>query len=400
MTDNYVSIILPTYNRSAMIAESIQSVLLQTYPYFELIVVDDASEDNTEQVVKSFKDERIIYIKLETNSGPSIARNVGIKRAQYNYIAFEDSDDLWLPQKLEKQMPLFNENIGLVYCAYRYESPGYSFRVPSDHRPLTELSGNIFDSLWRQNAIGTPTMVIKKECLQQVGMFSESIKSLEDWELVLRIAKRYEITFLNEVLVSAKYSTTGVNHNRVERIRSILYLMEEFKSKERKTDHMLDYVFSDLALLADEELAYWKGEIVPNYVADNSLFDLLLNMKKQNQILSNNGNILECFCNQIEFEKFLKAHLLSHDVVGIYGMGILGRSLVRRLRQSGVKAEYLIDRREIDVDGVKTWKPEDLKGRNIDKIFITVSGQYESIVKTLEKYICTDFINVDEILQK
>lgn len=102
-----VSVIIPTYNRAHLIGRAIKSVLNQTYKDFEIIIVDDGSTDKTEEVVKDFKDERVRYIRREKNKGGSAARNTGIKAARGEYIAFQDSDDEWLPEKLEKQMKAF-----------------------------------------------------------------------------------------------------------------------------------------------------------------------------------------------------------------------------------------------------------------------------------------------------
>ena len=99
-----VSIILPTYNRADRVGKAIESVLAQTYTDFELLVIDDGSTDETEQVVTGYMDKRVHYYRMEENGGQSKARNCGMQLAQYDYLAFEDSDDLWRPGKLEIQM--------------------------------------------------------------------------------------------------------------------------------------------------------------------------------------------------------------------------------------------------------------------------------------------------------
>ena len=112
-----VSVIIPTYNRAHLVGRAIRSVLNQTYQDFEIIVVDDGSTDNTEEVVKSFNDPRIRYIRHEKNRGGSAACNTGIRAARGEYIAFQDSDDEWLPEKLEKQMQVFeNTPTGVGGC--------------------------------------------------------------------------------------------------------------------------------------------------------------------------------------------------------------------------------------------------------------------------------------------
>lgn len=115
-----VSIIIPTYNRSKTIKRSINSVLYQTYDDFEIIVIDDGSSDGTDKVIKEFNDSRIKYVRHELNRGASAARNTGIKLSRGKYIAFQDSDDVWVPDKLEKQMNVFKSsenNFGVVFSA-------------------------------------------------------------------------------------------------------------------------------------------------------------------------------------------------------------------------------------------------------------------------------------------
>ena len=108
MSKPYVSIILPTYNRANQLPRAIYSVLNQTYENFELIIVDDASKDDTEAIVSQINDPRISYIKNQHNCGAAGARNVGIKNARYDFIAFQDSDDEWMPEKLAKQLKVEN----------------------------------------------------------------------------------------------------------------------------------------------------------------------------------------------------------------------------------------------------------------------------------------------------
>ena len=118
--NDLVSVIMPSYNTADYIAESIKSVICQTYSDWELIIVDDCSTDDTDTVVSSFKDERIRYLKNETNSGAAVSRNRALREAKGKYIAFLDSDDIWDSQKLEKQIKFIKEhNYAFIYCDYR-----------------------------------------------------------------------------------------------------------------------------------------------------------------------------------------------------------------------------------------------------------------------------------------
>ncbi|MCH5254922.1 MAG: glycosyltransferase family 2 protein [Lachnospiraceae bacterium] len=211
-----VSVIIPTYNRKNVIGNSIQSVLNQTYSAFELLIIDDGSTDDTESLINQIEDHRIRYIRLPENKGVSAARNVGIKEAKYDYIAFQDSDDLWKETKLEKQMQVITQNteVGLVYCPYECrKADGQLLTVPDGSVPLEEKQGNIYKHMLLRNTIGTPTALLRKECLLKTGGFREDLTCLEDWELFLRITQRYPVAFLEEALVFANLSKDGVSHN-------------------------------------------------------------------------------------------------------------------------------------------------------------------------------------------
>lgn len=205
----YVSIIIPTYNRAYCILDSIKSVLNQTYPYFELLIIDDGSNDNTEEVVCAIDDARVQYFKMQQNSGASAARNYGVSLAKYDYISFQDSDDEWTPDKIEKEMEMMfsGPDVGLVYCQMKcinmlsdLKSEDDNYLIPDEGVPYSYRSGHIFDQLLKANFIGLPTILVKKECIENLGGFDESFHALEDWELILRIAKNNVIGYVDEPL--------------------------------------------------------------------------------------------------------------------------------------------------------------------------------------------------------
>ncbi len=211
-----VSVILPTYNRAYCIKQAVDSVLYQTYPQWELIVVDDGSTDNTEEIIAACAaaDDRVRYYRQPCNKGVSAARNEGIRQAGYGYIAFQDSDDVWHEDKLEKQMRIFEERpeTGLVYCAIQGTiQAGTLVRIPDASIDRQLLHGNLYRLLLQGNVIDAPAAVIRRDCVDRCGGFDEALSCLEDWELFLRIAKEYEIGYLDEVLVDSDVHGGGVS---------------------------------------------------------------------------------------------------------------------------------------------------------------------------------------------
>lgn len=238
MNSPAISIIIPTYNRANILPRSVQSVLDQTFTNFELIIVDDASTDHTYHVVNSFNDPRIHYIRREANGGEAAARNTGIVQARAPFIAHHDSDDIWLPEKLQKQLELFQsqpDEVGAVYSRFRKIQPGGTSVFPGNWPSQKE--GNLFAQLLQSNFIGTPTVITRFECVETVGLFNESLKNVVDWEMWIRLARRYRIKFIDETLVECDYTRQNVSSNIETLIQAREYIFNAFHNdlKEHKS---------------------------------------------------------------------------------------------------------------------------------------------------------------------
>lgn len=219
-TSPCVSIIMPAYNASLTIAESIQSVLNQNYDNWELIIIDDGSKDNTVTIVDSFRENenRIILLKLHKNAGLPNARNEGWKIAKGEFIAFLDSDDLWHKNKLEKQIDfhLRNPHVEISHTDFHSFKDGNILR-----RPFRDLvhwkkykQGNLYPHICYKNPIGVLTVMARKSLLNEVNGFDASLWGLEDQDLWIRIAmKEKEFGYLNEPLALYRITETGMVRN-------------------------------------------------------------------------------------------------------------------------------------------------------------------------------------------
>lgn len=196
-----VSVIIPTHNRASLLAVAVQSVLAQTFQDFEILIVDDASTDNTKEVVSALSDNRIRYFRRDMSGGDAVARNLGIANSKGEYIAFLDDDDSWLPEKLDLQMNLFKIStfpIGGVHAGY--------MKIDLKSQKIVGLKfaeerGDIFNSILGENLINTSSVVIKKECIEEVGVFDESIPWCSDQDLWIRISEKYHWDCVKEALV-------------------------------------------------------------------------------------------------------------------------------------------------------------------------------------------------------
>ncbi len=193
-----VSVIIPTYNRSSLLLEALDSVYKQTFPDFELIVIDDGSTDGTAKALDSYKD-RLVYC-FQNNRGVSAARNRGIRMARGRWIAFLDSDDLWLPDKLETQTRFFSQNPEALICQTEeiWIRNGRRVNPMKKHR---KYSGNIFTPSLRLCLVSPSGVMIKKDLFEQVGLFDETLPACEDYDLWLRISARSPIFLIEQPLV-------------------------------------------------------------------------------------------------------------------------------------------------------------------------------------------------------
>jgi glycosyltransferase involved in cell wall biosynthesis len=201
-----VTAIITTYNRATYLEEAVRSVLRQSFVDFELIILDNSSEDETGSVVQGFNDPRLCYIKHEPLN-ISQARNLGVKEAQAEYIAFLDDDDQWLPEKLERQVAFFQKadpSVALVYGGFvRFDSNGRDFHT---HEPWQR--GKILRSLLRLEDEFTGSAsnpMLRKAAVLNVGGFDEAVRTGEDWELYLRLAEKYDVDFITEPVVRIRH---------------------------------------------------------------------------------------------------------------------------------------------------------------------------------------------------
>ena len=227
-----VTTIIPAYNCERYIKEAIKSVLSQSYGDIELIVVDDNSTDKTGEIIRSFG-PRIKCIHNPTNGGPSIARNLGIKQASGEYIAFLDHDDIWMPDKIEKQIEIFNKkkDVALVYSnSYNINIMGLErgtfFDTIKPHR------GFVLERLLLDNFIPTSSVVIRKDIVDEIGLLNEHFLISQDYDLYLRIAEKHKIDFLNLPLFKRRvYQGSASSDKRRVMLEEAIFIVRSYRNR-------------------------------------------------------------------------------------------------------------------------------------------------------------------------
>ncbi|MEG4203715.1 glycosyltransferase family A protein [Microcoleus sp. Pol7_A1] len=226
-----VSVIIPAYNAEPFIEETLKSVLAQTYPAIEVLVVDDGSQDRTPEIVEKIgkKDSRVQLLKQQ-NSGVAVARNLGIEKSKGEFIAPIDADDIWYPENIEKQVQCMlegGEEVGVVY----------SWTVDLDEKGLLtggfrsfRIEGDVYATLICHNFIGNASAsMIRRSCLEKVGVYDKTLKErnaqgCEDWDLYLRIAELYQFRAVPEFSIGYRrmYNTMSTNYTTMANSQSLM----------------------------------------------------------------------------------------------------------------------------------------------------------------------------------
>lgn len=227
-----VSVIIPTFNRALMLERAIESVLRQTVQCSELIIIDDGSTDNTQELLKklSISDKIPFRVYHQNNSGPAAARNFGIRNSEFPFIAFLDSDDHWHKRKLEKQYQHLStrSEYQISHTREKWLRRGLHLNQKKKHIPR---NGDIFGHCLQLCAVGMSTVMMKREMFDQVGLFDTSLRCCEDYDLWLRISCRYPFLLIDEPLtvkeggredqVSSQYRL-GMDQMRIYSLRKLL----------------------------------------------------------------------------------------------------------------------------------------------------------------------------------
>ena len=213
-----VSVVIPACNAEAFIEYTFRSVLAQTYQNFEVLVVDDGSSDRTLEIVESFmqQDDRIRLFKQQT-AGVGAARNLAMKEAKGKYIAPIDADDIWFPQKLEKQVARLeqeDESVGLVYSWSAYMNAAGDITNYSPFGRFGRVEGDVFQFLLFYNFLDNgSTMMFRRSCIDRIGGFNPELKTCEDWEFYLRLAEQYQFCIVPEYLIGYRQYIGSISSN-------------------------------------------------------------------------------------------------------------------------------------------------------------------------------------------
>lgn len=241
-----ISVVIPTYNREKTIRRCLDSIICQTCPAFEIIVVDDGSTDRTLEIIERDYSNEVTLVRQE-HQGAQAARNAGIRMAKGEYIAFLDSDDEWLPYKLEIQVKELQKNPNAVICGDGYREIEWSEEVPKLYRLSGKInnlsddegrkpykmpgkSGDVYKSMLKESFCMFQALLVSKENLYKIGLLDEKVPSYQEWDTAIRLAKEFRFIYIHKPLfVYHLHDGDTISKNIKRDIDGWEYICEKFK---------------------------------------------------------------------------------------------------------------------------------------------------------------------------
>lgn len=374
MSDGLVSVIIPVYNRENTIKRAVDSVLCQIYSNLELIVVDDGSTDNTVRVVREYTDPRVRLVCLNGNGGANKARNVGIENSKGEYIAFQDSDDEWLPDKLEQQISrMRNDGYLACYSAFNLCDGHDIYTVPGDFENQKKYEDGLGKILAGYNVVGMPTLVIKRKVLSLLEneYFDERLPRLQDYDFAIRISKVCRMAYINRPLVNAFSAEGSISKNSSNLYRAFGRIIQKhgsFLDIEKVMDILIRAeagIDRPQQLLEDLQALQESTELEDAKCRDKMFMHISKKLYIQNALLYKQYQLA---VDNLQDRKF-----------AIYGAGTVGHEVYYALQKKGLHpASFLVTKcgKEKFIDDVPVLSVDEYSNKD-DMVIISIDFEHQ-----------------------
>ncbi len=382
-----ISVIVTTYNRKYEVRRALDSVYTQTVTPYEVLLIDDCSGDGTRQYIESFQFKNLKYFELSENSGPGAARNYGIRQSTGDYIAFLDSDNEWYQTKLEEFEKVIQSLVGkwdVIYSKYKKHD---KFDCDIFPKKLDLFSSSLDNMIWLQNLADASSSIYKKDFLEEIGLFSETMTTNIDWELLLRGRKKREILVksIDKVLTENWIMFDSISENveleRKEMASLFLDHANNFFQAIIQNQKAVEEQYTALQKHYEDTEKHFKDLLERK----SSFYDF---MSKWMQMKLEGGSVSENLIRN------------KCEKIAIYGAGKHGKYLYQDLLHSKVQVEYFIDRNKDAVQYLDTaiYTIEE-RLPMVDAIIVSPFLEFQTIKNELEKRCKYRIIALNEIIE-
>lgn len=376
-----VSVVIPVHNREDTIKRAIDSVLHQSYSNLELIIVDDGSTDYTLDIVRKYSDTRIRVIELLKCGGANAARNKGISCARGEYIAFQDSDDEWLENKLEQQIAYMqNKDFSACFCAYNLIESDYSITMPEEYSNKERYEKNLPKELTWHNVISTQTLVVRRDIVEKLGGFDNEMPRLQDYEFVIRLVQQIPVGYVSEVLVNVYRTKCSISNDGLGMLKAVALLLEKHG----------DFLNVEAWL----RICYENGRCRDGaYIVEDSTMLQKALEKKNISGINALQEALEYLSQKYSKRYMLQTKIYEREILNlktkefaIYGAGKVAHVIYSELKERGIYPKCFLvtsDANLSNIDNIPVYGIRQWKDINI-KVIVGVSlGIQNVIVDTL-----------------
>lgn len=397
-TKGLVSVVIPVYNRIDTIEKAVESVQKQTYKNVEIIIIDDGSTDGTDDMLKKLAEsENNIRIFIQDHKGANAARNFGIEKSNGEFIAFQDSDDEWLPDKLEKQIRYMEEErLAACYCPFYLYSLNEKQIFPEDYQNRKKYEQELMKVLKCYNVVSTQTLVIRRHIVSEVGIFDEDMPRFQDYEYVIRIIQKKKIGYISEPLVKVFRTKNSISTDEKKLKDAEIKLLVKHKDFFNIETCLKSRLKEKINELDEREL-----------IARARKWDAFL--KKffpQGEI-----DVMETVCellyqeNRLRYRCWLKEYelrierLISHEFV-IYGAGTVGKRVLLELLDKGLKPQcVLVTKKEEqnELYGIPVCALDEWNGKNKEVLIGVSLGLQDELISNLLQLGYTNYFRYPDI---
>lgn len=404
MLQKIVSIILPTYNRAYIIHRAIESVLAQTYQAWELIVVDDASEDKTVEVVEKYTDSRIIFLKNEENRGANFCRDLGVQNAKGDYLAFLDSDNYWKKDKLEKQIKALegsSEKIAFTFCTGQFVKRDQFIKVVPDR--IYEME-ELRTQEYQRNLIDTNTLLVKRKVYEKVGGFDLTLPRIQDWEFVFRIlcVYNYDCIYLNECLNTNEIQNNSITKDEKKLIDAVIYFLKKHRIHYNNSNLFHNFIYNVISGMSTQS-DYLSSKILECFRDAPQIlsifFEVMMERAKRSKSFYDILYQWKWKEGQKGISIFTPLWEQGENSVAIYGLGKWGELIYQELKDCPIKLVCGIDKTAMTFHELPVQKPEELLD-DIDIIVVSVFQEFEQIRVELEKHFSGKIVSIAQLIEQ